>query len=138
MARFGFCSLSRVAGLPLAAFLAGCGPPAYNTAPASSFLLTCTRPGASVLVLRLDTGAGRFTVVNADGAPDGAVTTTPYAYALAAARWTGKVNRYDGQLVIVRAPAKTNAMPPINGPAPPLAAPTELWSCSSSADKAKF
>jgi hypothetical protein len=118
---------SVIIGLPLLASIAGCGPQSDQTSPPSRFLLTCTRPDASAMVLRLDTGDRRFTIVNADGAPDGAIVASPYSYSLSTAAWTGRVNRYDGQLQLVRTQSKPSA-----------AATPEAWSCISSADKAKF
>lgn len=79
------------------------------------------------MVLRLDTGDRSFTIVSADGAPDGAIVASPYSYSLSTATWTGRVNRYDGQLQLVRTPSKPSAT-----------ATPEAWSCTSSADKAKF
>jgi hypothetical protein len=116
-------------------FLSGCGPAAPNTTAPSSFLLTCTKAGAAAMVLRMDTGSRRFAVVNADGAPGGVLLTQPYAYSLTTAAWAAKVNRYDGQLVLTRAPPKSTggqAKTPVAWASP------ETWSCTRSADKAKF
>ena len=112
---------------PLALGLVACDPQTYDTTPPSRFLLTCAGPDAAAMVLQLDTGTRRFTLVSADGAPEGSLARTPTTYGLVTAGWSGVVNRYDGRLSLIRT-SKTQALAP--GP--------EAWSCASAVDKAKF
>lgn len=112
---------------PLAIGMVACDPQTYDTTPPSRFLLTCTRPDTATMVLQLDTGTRRFTLVSADGAPEGSLARTPTTYRLVTAGWSGVVNRYDGRLALSR---RSKPQAPAPGP--------EAWSCASAVDRAKF
>ncbi len=135
MARCCFSALIGAGALLVLFSLAACDMGARTTHAPASFLLTCSRPSSSAMVLRLDTGLRRFTIVNADGAPDGGIAVSPYAYSLTTKAWSGKVNRYDGQLNLVRTPAMPR---PAGKGRPPAPAAAEIWSCAMAVDRARF